>query len=907
MKESRVTLSVGEYTIGVHPIYGSGVKHNHKRESGQMYYRDSLDGSFRFVKDDFRAINAWPENTKFTLRYYLGDVLVGMGNFYKEDCKMSYDDEICEVKISSVDRYTKILEGLNNTYNLVKLAPEMHTLTYKVRPVLQLYVLGSKKLSYVFANQRFETDCDEVEDESHLMNDLHFSKYTYPLAWGMKDTATGDYAYWCVATKATSGNKWMFTLTAINESDRTPSLYTDYVTIGATPSIPLYRHDGTVYDRGDLRLFGAGPIVVGSDITDVVSVSIYYNYSRFSGYRGNIYARWIFAKDGVSGAFDIPDEDIVDKPRNYKYCLPAEGEYSVSDYMQVSFEVQDEPTEYGTNSSGKYFVAPKPTADPSKYGVATPLPICWDQWLPGSYWFMSPCYEKFWIVPDLKLSQDVTLKDAYDIVSVLKVLMKEVDPSVIVEDEEVCSEFFCSYEPSQEWIASHPHFLRSIGQVLYITPITNVKATQYTQAAQRGDITLGQVFDMMRGFFRCYWWIDDDNRLRIEHITAIRNGGSYTASAVQPAYDLTQIESLPTDKTWAFQTGKVEKASSKIARFEFDWSDEATSEFKGYALDVNRTEGGSAEKVSVSNFNSDLDFIVANPEAVSNDSFALLGADRETGIVGLSVVGTGNKNSGAHHGLQNGHLSFLSAARNYYLWDMYNTAGILATPLTYSQGQWNKKGSPLTALALAPNRKQTVIFPMTSGTGNNIIRTGLGDGQSIDASVDCSSGVATVNLDMVMPMGQAGSVVATVEKEGASYRLIIRNLCDKRIVAKYVLTYPGYVSSEYSITLEPEEIRTIGTTTTDNTSILVKSAEIASSQPDYVPVVDTGCVFVERGNGVLRFTNNSAVTVDQYYAYTPNSGLTWYVMFTRIVSGGQATITMPNTYQFYISKTRIIL
>ena len=42
------------------------------------------------------------------------------------------------------------------------------------------------------------------------------------------------------------------------------------------------------------------------------------------------------------------------------------------------------------------------------------------------------------------------------------------------------------------------------------------------EPAQTAPITLKNVLNMLRDCFRCYWFIDDQNRFRVEHIQFFR-------------------------------------------------------------------------------------------------------------------------------------------------------------------------------------------------------------------------------------------------------------------------------------------------------------------------------------------------------------------------------------------------
>lgn len=113
--------------------------------------------------------------------------------------------------------------------------------------------------------------------------------------------------------------------------------------------------------------------------------------------------------------------------------------------------------------------------------------------------------------------------------------MHKIDPLVKFEATAEYSRFFYEGDTSTPII---PFDGSRIGYVPFIAPKSNVLKGNYDQAAQKAEITFEQVMNMLRDCFRCYWYIDSNNHLRIEHISYFMKGLSYTSPNIQ--LDLTK-------------------------------------------------------------------------------------------------------------------------------------------------------------------------------------------------------------------------------------------------------------------------------------------------------------------------------------------------------------------------------
>ena len=174
---------------------------------------------------------------------------------------------------------------------------------------------------------------------------------------------------------------------------------------------------------------------------------------------------------------------------------------------------------------------------------------------------------------------------------------------------------------------------------LFIVPKSNIITAGYDQPAQKAPVTLKRILDMLRDCFRCYWFVDDQNRFRIEHISFFRNGGTYEQGDPNIGRDLTVEQVTRNGKKWAFGTSQFQFDKPEMAaRYQFGWMDDVTQLFDGNPIDIvsKYVNPDNIEQIDVSQFTSDVDYILLNPGEISKDGFVLLSAKGGEKLSGLS-------------------------------------------------------------------------------------------------------------------------------------------------------------------------------------------------------------------------------------------------------------------------------
>ena len=708
MKDLTIKLKInGVYTQeDVHPVFGDDIKINISREENQIFRREKIEGTFKFVNKDFDLIYECSIFTKFTLEIYREDVFVGSAGFIRTDCEFNLDDKICSVKLTTKDIYEKILNGYDNKYNLVKLAPQRESVTMTKRAILQFYVRGEKVVTNVVGGVHYEQSCKEVYDAKALGDIYHFGGYL-PLSYiyinkVIDATAPSDVLGRYFIDNSIAGGA---AIIYINSSNSNYRIQLTYV---ASEWVLLLIDSST------------NKTLASANVPNVQSGSQAITFTK-SGSSGGDYASGIYNSDGdlycrvlLPKQFDNSyqrsmDDDITDYDSNYPYV----GGVSLDRFapkMKMVVDKSVTPTEWGIDSEGAYFVYPTLNADQQKNG-SSPIPIGQSHWERMSSWLLSDDDVNN-LVDDF--DDTFVLKDSYPIWSAIAVLLKEIDDTITFEGTQDYSMFL--YSGAMQELYSYD-FL-GCRNALHITPISNIKKTFYEQAAQRGEISLKQIFDMLRNVYNCYWFIDSEKRLRIEHIVYFKNGNSYTSEKPTPSIDVTIKKNLPTWESWGFAQNTVEYETDKCpARYEFKWGDKCTYPFVGEPIDVKDIylDASQKESVGIENFLADIDYIVSNPSGVSDDLFAVFEVNKSTKKVDILDVRLND--ASPKYKIQNPYLSMIVAERFYYPFDL---SGWKASAGQYELDVYKTKGI----------KKQTLSCPLTLAEMRSIgvIRTELGNG-----------------------------------------------------------------------------------------------------------------------------------------------------------------------------------
>lgn len=609
----RFQLSAGNDTRQAFPVYKDDLAIDYALEQNQEFYRGKLSGKLTFQKDDYLFIRSKAFDTQFdiviSISYDGGQTwaVYWSGQFWKTDCAFNEDDQTAIVTPDVNDRYNVILAGMDKEYNLIDLAPVIQPVKLDKRPMIQVYVPGQTVIGCFLSGMWWEQECDAVTSESALKDTYHFSKNKTAriVEVTQQGTPTIPEIYF--------GEPYSGTGT------------TEYTKDGYKFLHSYYRETSATFEKFQIVRISDGMVmwqaIFGNQKPQTYPIEIELAPNSDAGASGtvklyihdtSVFARYVTDVERALelDTYPIPNDDIVENNRNYSrvigYYFP--NTIWISDYLTTT------PTKWGIYQPGLYYDA----GIPATAGFGDAYPIARTAWSRISFWFVFDVFD--WIT-EQHWRKEYTLKDAFPIWSVISVLLAKIAPGITHDETTDYSQFL--YDDTNP--------ITGIKQRLFITPKSNVISSGYDQPAQKAPITLKRITDMLRDCFRCYWFVDKQNRFCIEHISYFMRGGTYMGEPLV-GINLTKQIVTRNGKPWAYARNQYEFDKPEMAaRYQFGWMDDVTELFDGYPIDIisKYVTPDNIEQIDVSQFTSDVDYILLNPGEISKDGFVLLAGKNE--------------------------------------------------------------------------------------------------------------------------------------------------------------------------------------------------------------------------------------------------------------------------------------
>lgn len=710
--------------VEVNPHYKE-LNKKYAKESGQEFFRISLDGKINLFGSDYELvrnssledqmiliIDKYNRTSGKWIEYYKGE-------FNKTDCKLDYEKKSCELKTTALDEYNDVVNKYENTYDLIKLAPAISRINLHKRSLMQVYVRGANSISNFFGGIYWEDDVNEVIDNHNdLINKYYFSYIKAGNEFYIRNASISDvngvYAgingYW---------SKWNPGYTCKMELvDGSSTMYW----------IRLYRNsDNTLLYQSEKQWAVSDPDNKYIGIEDIKMVNVNNSSDTFtieSPFVYHIYRRLLCDVDtvedseGIKNTYDLPSDDFVTDNRNYKKCIGLTGGMFFCTSRAV-----DEPTRYGLNDYNQYFTN---EFIPGSAGIGgRPLPISRNSWANASLWYV---YDSYYSLFEQRLRKQYTLRDSYSIAAAIKALLKEIDPTLQHEATAEYSRFLYDTTVPMSMARFYVH----------ITQKTNILKGEYDQPAQKAEVSLEDIMKMLRDCFRCYWYIED-GKFKIEHISFFMRGGSYSYNT-NVQLDFTKLVDQFNKKLSSYFQSEVEYDKTDLnQRYEFGWMDDVTDLFGGVTIDVksNYIQKDKTEEINISQFSSDVDYMLFNPSNFSDDGFALLcpvknGSSLELPIVETQLV---DENGDTYNAvIQNFYAAWAYLVR-FYMYDM-----------PASNLDCNVLGD-LYANGVKMCMKHTIEFPTEEDLDElELIKTTIGNGKIDEISVNVNTRHAKVRL-----------------------------------------------------------------------------------------------------------------------------------------------------------------
>ena len=704
----KFVLSVDGDGQQAFPIFKDDISIEFQQQSNEQFFRRKLSGKLTFLREDYQRIVSAAFDADFIVDLFIsydGGTTwqeYWEGTFWKTDCEFNVDDQSVIVQPTMRDEYDDVIAGLDKEFDLITLAPQIQPVKLDKRPMIQIYIPGQTTIGCFLSGMWWEQECEAVSNDNTLRSTYHFANMV---------------------------TQRVAEVTSQNGSEL-PAFIGDTFSLSDVGTHSLFSADDEyelrirVFDSGPLRLTNIslwqGTELLGSNQwPNVITLPWEFTLNgeigsvTFSIRDLSIYARVICDVEtiGTSNTYPLGTNDMVKDNRNYSRVIP----YDYPDTIFFGGEFSETPTQWGLYQPGKYYKAPDL---PPSLGIGELFPISRNAWTRLSYWFTFPGSD--WFTEQLARAE-FTLKDAYPLDSVISVLLAQIAPGITHQPTTDYSRFLYGTNP-----------ITGINQRLFITPKSNLISSGYDQPAQKAPITLATITKMLRDCFRCYWYIEDE-KFKIEHIRYFNNGGSYSGTP-DVGIDLTTQGVSRNGKKWAFGTSKYSfEKPDMTARYQFGWMDDVTQLFEGFPIDIvsRYVNPDKIENIEVSQFTSDVDYILLNPAEISKDGFVLLGAVLTDGEYKLPYYNF-NFNS-TDHILQNAYVAFIYL-QQYYFWDM-PARQFKINNVTYS------------AYGIKKLKMQTLRFPCLQDPNLlKLVKTNLGNGMVQKLSLNLSSRMANATL-----------------------------------------------------------------------------------------------------------------------------------------------------------------
>jgi hypothetical protein len=124
----KFLLKCGDAEHVATPIY-NGLKKVWEQESGEVFFREKLEGTLKFVGKDYAFVRGCDFGKQIDVEIYKTtdntEELYWKGYFRKTDCETDINHGMISVKPKPNDRYKLMMDKLSEEYNLVKHNPKM--------------------------------------------------------------------------------------------------------------------------------------------------------------------------------------------------------------------------------------------------------------------------------------------------------------------------------------------------------------------------------------------------------------------------------------------------------------------------------------------------------------------------------------------------------------------------------------------------------------------------------------------------------------------------------------------------------------------------------------------------------------------------------------------------------------
>lgn len=715
------------------PVVEDDTSLDFSQQSGEVFYRAKLNGSllFRFAEFDSILSKGYNYEHIVVLQYYDENAAdwaeCWRGRFALTDCEIDYDTQTISVQPETQDRYTKILDHLEDEYNLLKLAPQQQPVDILIRPCLQVYALNSDKISNCIGNNTWEASCDAVGNAD--IANYHFTKKIDRIAFMVHYNSHWSYGEQTVIYIGEPEYDYDVVIDGIHRAFYVNGKYYDTyynewrthtLLAGLTQYSDESRFGLVLGVNSEMITFSFDRDESGTACAvDLLSSTV---VDDANADWQKIYGRIILQTDAAQWLgytlYDLGTTDMAGANLNYN---------KIADFAAIqtvfSADTQTEPTEWGQAYTDKYFI--KPTIGGRYWN-----PVGQGLWRYMSWWYVDELPQTAYD----SVTAQRTIKDCYKLPSIITRLIQKggLNPQY----------FISRVLGGNNDYVGEPFYL-------LLTPRSNIISSYYDTPAQNAPITLTKALSMLKQAYKIYWHIDANGNVHVEHISYYENGMSYTEDEPDLLIDLESHIHTNTKENKCFGQNKIKYEKADMPElFAFGWDDAQTKPFDGWQIickDAYVSKGQKDEKI-IGGYDSDVDFVLSSPNDVSKDGFFLLACPQEGGSIvwrlNIQAFTITDENGEKYNiSIQNADAAFYKIHKSFWRYDL---------PCE----NLNINNEDATAITTGKYKLQSVEFADTVlaeiladvDNCNKIIRTQQGDGKIKTLSINLNSLAAKADL-----------------------------------------------------------------------------------------------------------------------------------------------------------------
>lgn len=596
-----------EYYYICYPHYKS-LKITDQLDDETLIFRKSVSDKVRFMNNDFTRLRDMGIDDVLYFKVIKKEEILN-AKISKSNITFDYNYNIAEVSLTMIDDYTDFETDAEEKFNMTELGAKKNELGFSIAPVLQTYIKGATVM------QSYQDGIStEFTPEFPTEIDADLSGY------GFRDVLT--YIEMKTSNQPAGLNLGKY-------FKGTQAKMTDG--FGHALEAYDYYKDRCFYRIGEYKTRTRFPINLQG-----VTLGLYEDGNV--GTLADISLEFYTIKTVAQRLLTIDKKDdsrgeLITAWGNYRY-------YAKNFVSKVVYSgaTSSKDEDLGQDEYGNYF-----TKYPGGYAI-TP-----SEWSFATMWFLVDSEVQASINANIG---NINISDFYKVGEVIKKL---------------CEKIGLQHDLTPEY----SRFLYGENEIekfdLYVTPKSNVIKAYHSQAAVKSETSLTEILEMLRNVLKAYYFIED-GKLKIEHITYFLNGRNYELN-YDVQLNLKQKKDIFNRKQFNFLQNKVSYNKADISRkYTMEWMDDTTELFGGQnvIIDSNFVEKDSQETINISNFTSDVSYIMSQPDNISMDGFVIAATDRNNTTVKIKTVVVDNEAKQ----LSNGMLAWRYIFGTFYSYDL---------------------------------------------------------------------------------------------------------------------------------------------------------------------------------------------------------------------------------------------